>query len=107
MFFWDTGIRNAVLNEFSLNPLRADIGALWDNWVIAEIAKQNMLNAQKKNLYFWRSSSGSEVDLVIKENENISAYEIKWKKRAVHKKAFFSKYGAEVKLIDNSNPIIL
>jgi len=106
VFFWDTGIRNAVLNEFSLNPLRADIGALWENWVIAEIAKQNMLDDRRKNLYFWRSTSGSEVDLVIKENENISAYEIKWKKRAVRNKAFFSSYGAEVRLIDRSNPLI-
>jgi len=67
IYFWDTGVRNAILNEFSSNPLRSDIGHLWENWVVAEFAKQNMLAGQKKSLYFWRSRTGSEVDLVVKE----------------------------------------
>jgi len=41
IFFWDTGIRNALLNAFSAEELRPDIGALWENWVIAEAAKHN------------------------------------------------------------------
>jgi len=106
IYFWDTGVRNAVLNEFSLNPLRSDIGALWENWVISEFAKQNMLYGQKRNLYFWRSRIGSEVDLIIKEDGKLRAYEIKWRKQKILKKAFTNKYGVEVKLIESSHPII-
>ncbi|MBI4652512.1 ATP-binding protein [Candidatus Desantisbacteria bacterium] len=106
IFFWDTGIRNALLKEFSLNPLRSDIGLLWENWVIAEFSKQNLLNGQMKNLFFWRSKAHSEVDLIIKDGENISAYEIKWKKQNINKKAFEAQYNTKVKLIDSSSPII-
>jgi len=55
IYFWDTGVRNALLNEFSLNPLRSDIGALWENWIIAELAKTNLLNDRWQNFYFWSS----------------------------------------------------
>ena len=106
IYFWDTGVRNALINEFSLNPLRADIGALWENWVIAEFGKQNALEGKRKNLYFWRARTGGEVDLVIKEGEKINAYEIKWSKKPVSRQSFTLKYGAPVQLIDSSNPLI-
>ncbi|MBI2264989.1 MAG: ATP-binding protein [Armatimonadetes bacterium] len=66
IFFWDNGVRNALLKEFSLSPYRGDIGSLWENWVIAEFAKRNLLEDQRHNLYFWRTRDGSEVNLVIK-----------------------------------------
>ncbi len=107
IYFFDTGVRNALLNEFSLNPLRSDIGQLWENWVVAEIYKYNLLTGQKKKMYFWRSMAKSEVDLVIKENEKISAYEIKWKKKKINKRAFEEKYKVEVGLIDSGDPLFL
>ncbi|HCA67432.1 MAG: AAA ATPase [Parcubacteria group bacterium GW2011_GWC2_44_17] len=106
IYFWDTGVRNALINEFSLNPLRGDIGALWENWVIAEFGKQNALIGKRKNLYFWRARTGGEVDLVIKEGAKINAYEIKWSKKSVSRQSFSLKYGAPVQLIDSSNPLI-
>lgn len=105
IYFYDNGIRNALLNEFSLNPFRGDIGGLWENWVIAEFAKENLLTGRKKNLFFWRSRAKSEVDLVVKESGNISAYEIKWKKQAVKKKAFENFYKTKVELISSENPL--
>ena len=106
IYFWDTGVRNALINEFSLNPMRGDIGALWENWVIAEFGKQNALIGKRKNLYFWRARTGGEVDLVIKEGAKINAYEIKWSKKSVSRQSFSLKYGAPVQLIDSSNPLI-
>ena len=106
IYFWDTGVRNALINEFSLNPLRGDIGALWENWVIAEFGKQNALIGKRKNLYFWRARTGGEVDLVIKDGAKINAYEIKWSKKSVSRQSFSLKYGAPVQLIDSSNPLI-
>lgn len=107
IYFYDTGVRNAILNEFSLNPLRSDIGQLWENWVVAEFAKHNLLFGRKKNLYFWRSRAKSEVDLIIKEGEKISAYEIKWKKQNINKRAFESQYKVKVQIIDSGNPLFM
>ena len=106
IYFWDTGVRNAILNEFSFNPLRSDIGHLWENWVVAEFAKQNMLSGQKKNLYFWRSRTGSEVDLIVKEGEKISAYEIKWTNKKAVSRAFMTKYGVAVETVTSAHPLI-
>jgi len=86
--------------------LRSDIGHLWENWIVAEFAKQNMLAGQIKNLYFWRSRTGSEVDLVVKEGEKISAYEIKWKDKKAASRAFTAKYGVAVKTITGAHPLI-
>ncbi len=100
IYFWDTGIRNALLNDFSLNEFRTDIGMLWENWVISEIAKDNVQSGSKKNLYFWRTRAGSEVDLIIKEDDQLKAYEIKWADKAYRsKKAFYNAYKIEVEFI--------
>lgn len=107
IYFWDTGVRNALLKEFSTNPMRSDIGALWENWVITEFAKQNLLAGQKWNLYFWRSRSGSEIDLVTKRGEELRAYEIKWnKERRLRKTAFEDMYKTPVKLITAAAPLV-
>ncbi|MFH1253197.1 MAG: ATP-binding protein [Candidatus Uhrbacteria bacterium] len=108
IYFWDNGIRNAILNEFSTNNSRPDLGQLWENWVVSEVAKNNLLDGKRKNLYFWRPRGGSsEVDLIIKENEKISAFEIKWRKKNINKKAFEIQYQTKVKLIDSSNPLLV
>lgn len=106
IFFWDTGIRNALLNEFNVSPLRSDIGKLWENWVVAEFAKQNLQEGSPKNLYFWRSRAGSEIDLVTKEGEEIRAYEIKWSGKKAATRAFSEHYKIKVKVIDSSRPLI-
>jgi uncharacterized protein len=105
IYFFDTGIRNAILNEFSTNFMRGDIGSLWENWVIAEIFKDNLLFGQKKRMFFWRSRAKSEVDLVIKEESKISAFEIKWKKQSINKRAFEDAYGVKTEVINSSNPL--
>ena len=99
MFFWDTGIRNAILNEFSLSSVRPDIGILWENWVVAECAKYNALGGNLATLYFWRSRDGSEVDLVVKRGSTIRAFEIKWSNRRARGRAFTNRYGVSVELI--------
>lgn len=106
IYFWDTGVRNAILKDFSTNEKRPDIGALWENWVIAEAAKQNMLTGNKKNLYFWRTRTKSEVDLVIKEKDKLSAYEIKWHAKTMKRTVFESMYQASVILVDSSQPLV-
>lgn len=103
IYFWDTGIRNALLKEFSGNLNRSDIGALWENWVVAEFAKNNLLEGRKKNLYFWRSREGSEVDLIVKDSGGFLAFEIKWNDKKIKKSPFRDLYKTEVQTINKTN----
>jgi predicted AAA+ superfamily ATPase len=105
IFFWDTGVRNALLNMFSTDPLRPDIGAVWENWAIAEVAKHNLLLGSPAELFFWRSRSQSEVDLVIKQGERLRAFEVKWSsQRRIHNQAFEDAYGVKVERIHSTDP---
>lgn len=106
IYFWDTGVRNALLKDFSLLEYRGDIGSLWENWVIAEFAKLNLLLGEPDNLYFWRSRDNSEVDLVIKGSGIFKAYEIKWsKKTAGGKRSFTNRYKIKVETISRDNVV--
>ena len=107
IYFWDTGVRNALLNAFATEELRPDIGGLWENWVIAEIAKHNQLKGCPGDLFFWRSRAKSEVDLVVKTGDHLRAFEIKWnKKRSRANRAFTAAYGAKVEFISSENPFV-
>jgi len=99
IFFWDTGIRNALLNQLDPSELRPDIGSLWENWVVAEVAKKNVLNGGVADLRFWRTHAQSEVDLVVQKNGKLRGYEIKWSsRRNVSGRAFFDAYGVRVEM---------
>lgn len=104
IYFWDTGIRNALLKEFSVSEVRSDIGLLWESWVMAEFAKKNLTLGLYQDLYFWRTRDGSEVDLVIKDSYGLQAYEIKWsaKKRST-RTSFLDRYHVSPKLINREN----
>lgn len=106
IFFWDTGIRNALINDFSENATRSDIGRLWENWVVAEFAKQNLLSGNRKNLYFWRSRAGSEVDLIVKDGDSLEAYEIKWSRDQADTRAFSNQYGIKPRIINRNDPFV-
>lgn len=104
IYFWDTGIRNALLKEFGLNFNRLDIGPLWENWVVAEFFKRNQLLGGHADLYFWRSRHGTEIDLIVKKGENMEAFEIKWQGRhPLVREAFSSVYGVKPELITRDN----
>jgi predicted AAA+ superfamily ATPase len=106
VFFWDTGIRNALLNEFSTDEFRSDIGVLWENWVVAEAAKRNVLLGSPAELFFWRTRAQSEVDLVVRQDGELRAFEIKWSRRRVSGRAFRDAYGVEVETIRPENPFV-
>lgn len=105
IYFLDTGIRNAVIGNFSPLELRQDKGALWENFLIAE--RQKKLRYEKGNAhpYFWRTVQQQEIDYVEEDNGNINGYEIKWNSNAKLKAytAFKETYKADVKLIHRQN----
>ena len=106
IYFWDTGIRNALLGTFSTDELRPDIGSLWENWVVAEAAKRNASLGGASDLYFWRSRAQSEVDLVVRTGDRLRAFEIKWKGRRTVRRAFRAMYGVDVERLDAGTPFI-
>jgi uncharacterized protein len=75
IYFVDNGIRNQLLNAFSADiPLRADKGALMENWAFSELYKRLPLTAA---IHFWRSKSGGEVDFVVEQEGKITGLEVK------------------------------
>ena len=105
-YFWDTGVRNAILGNFDLNLQRADIGPLFENVMVAEFAKLNELNGHEFELYFWRSTTQSEVDLVVSTGGKLYAYEAKWSKASAWAgRAFSERYQAPVKVINKDNVV--
>jgi predicted AAA+ superfamily ATPase len=105
-YFWDNGVRNALLKEFNLSPFRSDVERLWQNWAICEIAKQNLLEGNKSDLYFWRTRDGSSLELVVKDTHKLSAYKIRWNsiknRDSVLGRAFTQQYGVTVEPITPS-----
>ncbi|MCU0328979.1 MAG: ATP-binding protein [Chitinophagales bacterium] len=78
IYFYDLGIRNAIINDFRPVELRQDVGALFENYVIVEMLKQNEYLQTYANLYFWRTSEQKEIDLILEKNGKLLALEMKW-----------------------------
>jgi len=88
VYFYDMGIRNALIFNFQPINLRSDIGALWENFVIAERQKAIQYSGIWCNQYFWRTHEQQEIDYIEESDGIFSAYEIKWNPMA---KVNFSK----------------
>lgn len=78
IYFYDNGIRNALINDFRFVETRQDVGALWENYVIAELWKKNQYDGGFGKFYFWRTADQQEIDLIIEKDTLLQAYEIKW-----------------------------
>lgn len=106
IYFVDLGIRNALIGDFNPVEIRADAGLLWENFLYVE-RKKLFANAGKSVISnFWRSYSGAEVDYIEKvPSEEPGAFEFKYGKGSLSKGAnsFTSKYGTEVKLVNQAN----
>lgn len=109
-YFYDTGIRNAVINNFSGMNERVDAGAIWENFCVSEIIKANNNNQVFSNFYFWRTYDGAEVDLVEEIDGKIIAYEFKWNPGRKPKlpASFAGKYNVkDYKVINPGNIYLL
>jgi len=77
-YFYDNGIHNALIGAYNSLPLRQDVGALWESYLIGERIKKNLNENTQKELYFWRTYDGQEIDLIEVSGDDISAFEFKW-----------------------------
>ncbi|MBQ2024934.1 MAG: ATP-binding protein [Paludibacteraceae bacterium] len=76
-YFYDNGIRNALINNFSPLATRQDTGILWENYIISERLKNKHNNLQNKDFYFWRTYDQQEIDFLEVQDNQIAAFEIK------------------------------
>jgi len=77
-YFYDNGIRNALIANFNQPELRQDIGALWENFMISERQKYLIYNGKWVNSWYWRTKEQKEIDYIEEEDGQISAFEFKW-----------------------------
>jgi predicted AAA+ superfamily ATPase len=94
IYFYDNGIRNALIGNFTNIETRIDAGALWENFLISERLKLLQNNERWVHRFFWRTIEQQEIDYVEEENGELRAYEFKWNKSSKAKicKTFSNAY---------------
>lgn len=79
IYFYDNGIRNAIIRNFQPIDLRTDKGQLWENYLMSERVKYNQFHLLYPNTYFWRTLQQQEIDYIEEFSGQLHAYEFKWK----------------------------
>ena len=92
IYFLDSGIRNAVMDDISNLEQRNDRGAIFENFFFSELMKSGALEIFAPTIQFWRTRTGSEIDFITERNGKINAYECKWQKESVSFRDFLKKY---------------
>jgi len=107
IYFYDTGIRNSIISAFQSLDFRTDAGALFENFMIVERLKYIQLQNQNRNLWFWRTHDGKEIDYIEEYDGQFHAFELKWGKGKIKKSTierFNSLYeNAEISTISRTN----
>lgn len=105
IYFFDNGLRNAIINNFNSIDLRNDTGILWENFLISERFKYLSNNKKDKQIFFWRTRKQQEIDYLEIEADIIDAFEFKWNNDKIHvPKVFCEAYpNVDVQLINNKN----
>jgi hypothetical protein len=106
IYFYDNGIRNAVIGNFLPLSSRNDTGALWENYVITERLKLLHSHNEDVKTYFWRTTQKQEIDYIEEKGNRFYAYEFKWNplKKSLLSKTFSNSYpSSEFKIISPGN----
>ena len=105
-YFYDTGLRNALIAQFNSLDQRNDIGRLWENFLFIERLKYRTYFGEYANAYFWRTYDQQEIDLVEERGGKLFGYEFKWssQKRVAAPTSWLTTYPeAEFKVITPDN----
>ncbi|HEY1835401.1 MAG TPA: ATP-binding protein [Candidatus Saccharimonadales bacterium] len=95
-YFYDVGVRNAVINNFNPLEIRNDVGGLWENFMIVERLKVRTYSKIYANQYFWRTWKQNEIDLIEERDGKLFGYEFKWKDKVLSPpKEWVETYGSE------------
>lgn len=103
IYFYDNGIRNALIESYAPLELRNDVGALWENFLVSERMKRNHYTKHYAKPYFWRTHAQQEIDYLEESDGQLSAYEFKWspKAKARFPKTFSEAYSDAQKRVIN------
>lgn len=83
IYFYDNGVRNALISNFNPIELRNDVGSLWENYIVSERIKYTSYHQIYSNKYFWRTKTQQEIDYIEEREGKLFAFEFKWN---THKK---------------------
>ena len=105
IYFYDNGIRNALISNYNPLTLRQDTGVLWENFLISERYKYLMNKQISANTYFWRTTQQQEIDYIEERGGKLYAYEFKWNVKANTRfsKTFIQAYHSEQHIVDKGN----
>jgi uncharacterized protein len=94
IYFYDNGIRNAVISQFQTLEIRRDVGALWENFLLAERTKMLAYRKRYANQFFWRTADQQEIDYIEERDGKMWAFEFKWnpKRKTRFSKTFLRAY---------------
>lgn len=104
-YFYDNGIRNALINNFNDLKTRNDVGQLWENYIVLERLKKRTYTQIFANQYFWRTYDQKEIDLVEEREGKLFGYEIKWGDKKIKEPKIWRKIypNAEFEVINQEN----
>ena len=105
IYFYDNGIRNAIIQNLNPLSLRNDKGALWENFLVTERMKYREYHRLPANRFFWRTIQQQEIDLIEETGGQLYAFEFAWNHNGRKRipKSFLEHYSAEGRIIDRSN----
>ena len=101
IYFWDLGLRNALINNFEDINIRGDSGALFESFIITEVKKEVEYLDLNFEVHYWRVKSGYEVDLVLSSHKELIGVELKLNKGSITK-AFTNRYPEAKTIVINS-----
>jgi len=103
-FFYDLGIRNYIINNFSPLSKRNDLGQLWENFLMVERRKYLSYSGKTANTFFWRTYTGAELDYIEEMEGELSGYEFKWSRKQTRPpQSWIDTYGATFRCITREN----
>lgn len=111
IYFYDTGVRNTIINNFNHLDLRQDIGSLWENFLISERLKHNENYNIDFKSFFWRTQQQQEIDYIEEVSSDLKAFEFTWSSKSKKRipKTFIEAYpdsSSEIISSENFNPFL-
>lgn len=105
IYFYDNGVRNAIIADLRPFEIRDDKGALWENFLVSEREKLLSYNKIYANTYFWRTKQQQEIDYLEEMDAQVSAFEFKWNpnKKPKLPKTFMQAYHPSFSIINRKN----